>query len=105
MATIGRYLGIVLGPRGKMPRPVPPNVDPGMIASGLQSTAIIRSRDRVTFHTIVGSRTQSEENITANAIEMWKRVTSKLERGVGNIRSLYIKTSMGPSIKVEVEGG
>jgi len=103
MATIGRFLGIVLGPRGKMPRPVPPNVDPAAVASGLQSTAIIRSRDKITFHTIVGSRTQSEEDIFANAMEMWKRVTSKLERGAGNIRSLYIKTSMGPSVKVEVE--
>jgi len=102
MATIGRFLGIVLGPRGKMPRPVPPNVDPGMIADGLRSTAIIRSRDKITFHTIVGARSQTEEHISENALEMWKRVTSKLERGADNIRSLYIKTSMGPSIKVEV---
>ena len=102
MATIGRFLGIVLGPRGKMPRPVPPNVDPGMIADGLRSTAIIRSRDKITFHTIVGARSQTEEFISENAFEMWKRVTSKLERGADNIRSLYIKTSMGPSIKVEV---
>ena len=83
---------------------VPPNVDPAAIATGLESTAIIRSRDRVTFHTIVGSRSQSEDDIFANAMDMWKRVTSKLERGAGNIRSLYIKTSMGPSVKVEVEG-
>ena len=102
MATIGRFLGIVLGPRGKMPRPVPPNVDPGMIADGLRSTAIIRSRDNITFHTIVGARSQTEVHICENAFEMWKRVTSKLERGADNIRSLYIKTSMGPSIKVEV---
>ena len=33
MGTVGRFLGGVLGPRGKMPRPVPPNVDPGMIAT------------------------------------------------------------------------
>ncbi len=103
MATIGRFLGIVLGPRGKMPRPVPPNVDPGAIAAGLQNTSIVRSRDKITFHTIVGSREQTEDDISANAMEMWKRVTSKLERGAGNIRSLYIKTSMGPSIKVEVD--
>ena len=102
MGPIGRFLGVVLGPRGKMPRPVPPNVDPGMIATGLKDTSIVRSRDRVTFHTAFGSREQGIDDLTANAIAIWDRVMSKLERGAGNIRSCYIKTSMGPSIKVEV---
>ena len=102
MGTVGRFLGVVLGPRGKMPRPVPPNVDPGMIATGLKDTSIVRSRDRVTFHTAFGSREQGIDDLTANAIAIWDRVMSKLERGAGNIRSCYIKTSMGPSIKVEV---
>jgi ribosomal protein L1 len=35
-------------------------------------------------------------------MSIWIRVTSKLERGSGNIRSCYVKTSMGPAIKVEV---
>ena len=104
MGTVGRFLGVVLGPRGKMPRPVPPNVDPGMIATGLKDTTIVRSRDRITFHTAFGSREQGLDDLTANAVAIWDRVMSKLERGAGNIRSCYIKTSMGPSIKVEVVG-
>ena len=102
MGTVGRFLGVVLGPRGKMPRPVPPNVDPGMIATGLKDTSIVRSRDRITFHTAFGSREQGPDDLTANAVAIWDSVMSKLERGAGNIRSCYIKTSMGPSIKVEV---
>ena len=102
MGTVGRFLGVVLGPRGKMPRPVPPTLDPAMIAAGLKDTAIVRSRDRMTFHSPVGSREQSIDDLTANAMAIWNRVTGKLERGVGNIRSCYIKTSMGPSVKVEV---
>ena len=47
MGLIGRYLGVVLGPRGKMPRPVPPVVDPSVIANGLQSTTVIKSRDKI----------------------------------------------------------
>ena len=35
-------------------------------------------------------------------MEVYNRVTSKLERGIGNIRSLFIKTSMGPSQRIEV---
>ncbi len=102
MGTVGRFLGVVLGPRGKMPRPVPPNVDPGMIATGLKDTSIVRSRDRVTFHTAFGSREQGIDDLTVNAVAIWERVMSKLERGAGNIRSCFIKTSMGPAIKVEV---
>tara|TARA_B100000929_G_scaffold277077_1_gene252204 strand:- start:1865 stop:2509 length:645 start_codon:yes stop_codon:yes gene_type:complete len=104
MGTVGRHLGAVLGPRGKMPRPVPPALEPGKIATGLKDTAIVRSRDRVTFHTAVGSREQGIDDLTSNAIAVWERVTGKLERGAGNIRSCYVKTSMGPSIKVEVIG-
>ena len=37
-----------------------------------------------------------------NALAVYDRVTGKLERGAGNIRSLYVKTTMGPSQKVEV---
>ena len=54
MGTVGRFLGGVLGPRGKMPRPVPPTLDPSTLASGLKDTAIVRSRDKVTFHTALG---------------------------------------------------
>ena len=102
MGTVGRHLGGVLGPRGKMPRPVPPALDPSALANGLKDTAVVRSRDRVTFHTAVGSREQGLDDLTSNAIAIWDRVTSKLERGAGNIRSCYVKTSMGPSVKVEV---
>jgi large subunit ribosomal protein L1 len=50
----------------------------------------------------MGSREQGVDDLTTNAMAIWNRVTGKLERGAGNIRSCYIKTSMGPSIKVEV---
>ncbi len=102
MGLVGRYLGVVLGPRGKMPRPVPPTVDPGIIATGLKSTVVIKSRDKITFHCAFGSVSQSEDELIANANEVFRRVTSKLERGVGNLRSLFIKTSMGPTQRIEV---
>lgn len=102
MGLIGRYLGVVLGPRGKMPRPVPPVLDPAVIANGLMSTTIIKSRDKVTFQASFGTRAQSHEELLKNAMEVYNRVTGKLERGIGNIRSLYIKTSMGPATRIEV---
>ena len=102
MGTVGRFLGVVLGPRGKMPRPVPPVVDPAVIAAGLKSTTVVKSRDRITFHATFGTREQSHEELLKNAMEVYNRVTSKLERGIGNVRSLYVKTTMGPASRIEV---
>ena len=102
MGLIGRYLGVVLGPRGKMPRPVPPTLDPGILAAGLMSTVVVKSGDKTTFHVPIGTVNQSEEELYANAMAVYNRVISKLERGLGNIRSLYLKTTMGPAQQIEV---
>ena len=102
MGLIGRHLGIVLGPRGKMPRPVPPTLDPAVLANGLRTTVVIKSGDKMTFQASFGTVAQSHEDLLANAMEVYNRVTSKLERGVGNIRSLFIKTTMGPAQRIEV---
>ncbi len=102
MGLIGRYLGTVLGPRGKMPRPVPPTLDPGTIATGLRSTVVVKSGDKMTFHVTFGTVEQSESDLVANALEIYNRIISKLERGAGNLRSVYIKTTMGPAQKLEV---
>ena len=103
MGLIGRYLGTVLGPRGKMPRPVPPTLDPAAIATGLKTTVVVKSGDKMTFHSTIGTVGQSQEELLANAMEVYNRVIGRLERGAGNIRSLFIKTTMGPSTRVEVE--
>lgn len=103
MGLIGRYLGTVLGPRGKMPRPVPPTLDPAVIATGLKTTVVVKSGDKMTFHTTIGTVGQSQEELFANAMEVYNRVVGRLERGAGNIRSLFIKTTMGPATRVEVE--
>ncbi|MCH1442250.1 MAG: 50S ribosomal protein L1 [Candidatus Poseidoniaceae archaeon] len=103
MGLIGRYLGTVLGPRGKMPRPVPPTLDPAAIATGLKTTVVVKSGDKMTFHSSIGTVGQSQEELLANAMEVYNRVIGRLERGAGNIRSLFIKTTMGPSTRVEVE--
>lgn len=56
----------------------------------------------MTFHAVIGTVEQSQEEILANAMEVYNRVIGRLERGSGNIRSLFIKTTMGPATRVEV---
>ncbi len=42
MPTVGRVLGAVLGPKGRMPAPVPPNVDIGSAIDPAANLARVR---------------------------------------------------------------
>ena len=95
MPTIGRRLGVVLGPRGKMPKPIAPNADPRAVVENLRTTVRLRSKDKPTFHAPVGSTAQTPEQIAENIDAVVKRLASKLARGKLNIRSIYVKTTMG----------
>jgi large subunit ribosomal protein L1 len=97
MPTIGKSLGTVLGPRGKMPKPVPPNADISSMVKNLHKTVKLRSKNTKTFHTIAGSSDMPKEYIAENIDTIIKRVEGILERGRQNIGSVYIKTTMGPS--------
>ncbi len=100
MPTIGKTLGVILGPRGKMPKPVPPQIDITGIVKNLRNTVILRSKANKTFHTIAGKEEMNKEKIAENIDTIIKRLESKLERGRMNISSVYVKTTMGPSVRI-----
>jgi len=100
MPTIGKSLGTVLGPRGKMPKPVPPSADVSGMVKNLRKTVKVRSKSNKTFHTTAGSADMSKEDIAENIDVILKRVEGSLERGKMNIGSVYIKTTMGPAERV-----
>lgn len=100
MPTIGKRLGVVLGPRGKMPRPVPPGSDPSNLINALKRSIRVRSKGNRTFHAPVGIRTMPPEQIAQNVDAVLNRILGKLERGRLNIESVYVKTSMGPSVRL-----
>lgn len=100
MPVIGKTLGVVLGPRGKMPKPVPQQADITGIVKNLRNTVRLRSKANKTFHTIAGKEEMDKEKIADNIDTIIKRLESKLERGQMNIGSIYLKTTMGPSVRI-----
>jgi large subunit ribosomal protein L1 len=100
MPTIGKRLGIILAPRGKMPKPIPAGSDPGPVIEKLRSSVTVRTRDKMTFHLPVGAKDMPPEHLADNIDLVISRVTTKLERGKQSIRSAYIKTTMGRSFRV-----
>jgi len=100
MPVVGKRLGIVLAPRGKMPKPIQPGSDPKPVIDSLRKTVSVRSKDKKTFHASVGTADMPPEQIAENIDMILKRIVGKLERGSMNIGSVYVKTTMGPSERV-----
>ena len=100
MQDIGRYLGTVLGPRGKMPTPLQPDDDVVETVTRMTNTVQVRSRDRRTFHTRVGAADMSADEISDNIDVILRRLFTDLEKGPQNIDGVYVKTTMGPAVEV-----
>ena len=100
MQNIGRYLGTVLGPRGKMPDPISPDDDVVELVERLKNSVQMRSGDRRTFHTRVGAEDMSAEEIADNIDVIIRRLEADLEKGPLNIDTVYVKTTMGPAVEV-----
>ncbi|MWV41292.1 50S ribosomal protein L1 [Natrialba sp. INN-245] len=100
MQDIARYLGTILGPRGKMPDPLAPDDDVVETVNRLKNTVQIRSGDRRTFHTLVGAEDMDAEDIADNIDVILRRLHADLEKGPQNIDGVFVKTTMGPSVEV-----
>ena len=100
MQAIGRDLGTVLGPRGKMPTPLQPDDDVVETVNRMKNSIQLRSRDRRTFHARVGADDMDAEDIADNIGVIRRRLEADLEKGPQNIDSIYVKTTMGPAREV-----
>ncbi|MCQ1538531.1 50S ribosomal protein L1 [Methanocalculus taiwanensis] len=100
MPLVGRWLGPRLGPRGKMPMPIPPGQDIRPIVERLRGSIRIRTKDKMTFSAKIGNTEMTPEQIAENINTVLRRVEADLEQGSQNIRSVYVKTTMGPAVKV-----
>jgi large subunit ribosomal protein L1 len=100
MPSIGKSFGPILGPKGKMPDPIPSSADPAPIINRLRRTVKVRTKDKTTFHALVGNLSMSVEDIAANVEALLSTVESKLQNGTQNIASVYVKTTMGPAVRL-----
>lgn len=100
MPLVGRFLGPVLGPRKKMPKPVPATIKPEPIMERLKSTVKVRIKDQPVIQALVGTQDMDDELIAANIEAVLGVLDQKLEKGRNQIKSMYVKTTMGPVTRV-----
>jgi len=100
MPKVGRVAGPILGPRGKMPTPVPPQAPIDEIIERERRTVVLRSRDKPFVHCIVGKEEMSDEEVAQNIEAVIRNLTAATKRGFSNIKSMYLKLTMGDSVRL-----
>ncbi|RJS89918.1 50S ribosomal protein L1 [Candidatus Bathyarchaeota archaeon] len=101
MPLVGRVAGPILGPRGRMPTPVPPNAPLEQILERQRRTVLLRSRDRPLVQCSVGTEDMGDEEIAENVEAVLSALVGSLRRGAGNIKSIYLKMTMGPPVRLK----
>jgi large subunit ribosomal protein L1 len=101
MPLVGRILGPALGPRGKLPVPVPPNADITPLMAKHRKTVVVRMRNQPIIQCSVGTADMKEEELVDNIQAILRLVEGKLKRGLKNIKYAFIKTSMGEPVKIK----
>ncbi len=101
MPLVGRILGPVLGPRGKMPIPVAPNADIAALIKKHRKTVVVRMRNQPIIQVSIGTQQMKDEDLVDNTMAVLRVLEGKLKRGLKNIRYAFIKTSMGEPVKIK----
>jgi large subunit ribosomal protein L1 len=98
MPIIGRTWGIVLGPRGKMPQPVPDSADMNAVINRLKNTVRIRSKKNPTIQVPVGVEDMSPDDLADNVSFILDTVERQIPKE--KVQSAYLKTTMGSVIRL-----
>ncbi|MBA2860363.1 50S ribosomal protein L1 [Methanococcus maripaludis] len=100
MPLVGKSLGPVLGPRGKMPQPVPANANLAPLVARFQKTVAINTRDKALFQVYIGTESMSDEELAANAEAILNVVSKKYEKGLYHVKNAFTKLTMGAAAPI-----
>ncbi len=100
MPQVGKTLGQILGPRGKMPTPIPPTAPIDDIIKRQRRNVRLKMKDQPVIQVKVGTEDMSDDVLVQNIQTVISRLEAKLEKGPKNIKGVSIKASMGPLVKI-----
>jgi len=100
MPQVGKTLGQILGPRGKMPTPIPPTAPIDDIIKRQRRNVRLKMKDQPVIQAKVGTEDMPDDVLVQNIQTVISRLEAKLEKGPKNIKAVSIKASMGPLVKI-----
>ena len=99
MPAVGKSLGQLLGPRGKMPTPVPFNAPIESFLERFRTSIRVRSKNSLATSCKIGDESMEDSVLAANAYTVLSAIEKKLPNGDKNIKKVMIKTTMGKLVK------
>jgi large subunit ribosomal protein L1 len=105
MPLVGKTIGSILGPKGKMPTPVPPTAPIDQLVQSHRKLVRVRVREQPVVQCRIGTEKMPDDQIAENAQAIFNRIEAKLERGAKNIGQVLVKTTMGEPVKVQTTKG
>ena len=99
MPLVGKTLGQFLGPRGKMPTPVPFDAPIESFLQRFRSSVKVRTRASLSIACKIGNETMEDADLAINAHAVISAIEKKLPNGEKNIKKIMIKTTMGKPVK------
>ena len=101
MPTVGKVLGQLLGPRGKMPTPIPFNAPVEALLERFRTSVGVKVKGSLSLSCKIGEESMEDADLAANASTVAAIIEKKLPNGDKNIRKIMIKTTMGKAIRLE----
>ena len=98
MPVVGKNLGMILAPRGKMPTILTGDVS--ALVKRLTNSVRVRIKDSPVIQCIVGSEDMEDEKIAENVEAVIKFLEKRLPKGKNNIESVLLKLTMSRPIRV-----
>jgi large subunit ribosomal protein L1 len=99
MPLVGKTLGQLLGPRGKMPTPVPFNAPIDAFLARFRSSIKVRTRASLSVACKIGDMTMNDDDLAINAHAVLSAIEKKLPNGEKNVKRILLKTTMGKPVK------
>lgn len=98
MITVGKSLGQMLGSRGKLPRPITGQVKDAVEQAKRRVRMASKGKYLPVAQCLIGSEAMSVEDLADNFDAAYEKVKAKVLEP--NIKSVYVKLSMGKPVKV-----
>jgi len=102
ISLVARALGAALGYIGKAPVPVPAGADINALAAKYKRSVTVRVRKNPQANCIIGTEEMGLDQLVENAMAVLNRVVEKLPKRWANVKSAYIKRSMGEPVELKV---